>query len=281
MLPMLMDKDKLTVFAKINGVGSASGLFLNQDLLYIIGDNSAYLYQYNVKNKHLVKIKILASKAGSELIPKINKPDFEVLCNYKQVLYIMGSGSTPNRNLMIEFHLETKKIIRHDLTALYTRIKKKCLIDDDNLNIEGAIYTGDHWFLLNRGNGKLLKNGIIKISGRNLETATQITFKSLALLKANQLVASFTDAVLHAGQIYFIAAAEDTRSTYDDGEILGSYIGGIDVETLQLNFTKKIADHQKFEGITFLKEVNDKIEFLICEDKDSDILETIIYKLVI
>jgi hypothetical protein len=36
---------------------------------------------------------------------------------------------------------------------------------------------------------------------------------------------SFTDAILVDNSIYFLATAEDTESTYDDGEVLGSLIG--------------------------------------------------------
>jgi hypothetical protein len=101
------------------------------------------------------------------------------------------------------------------------------------------------------------------------------------LLLTNNEVATFTDAVLHAGQIYFVAAAEDTTSTYEDGKIEGSYIGSLHVETLNLNFTKKISAHQKFEGITFFKQDNNQIEFLLCEDADKEISETSIYKLTV
>jgi hypothetical protein len=47
----------------------------------------------------------------------------------------------------------------------------------------------------------------------------------------------FTDAVLVDEKIYFLATAENTY-TYDDGEILGSLIGRIDIETMKIDFTK-------------------------------------------
>jgi hypothetical protein len=43
----------------------------------------------------------------------------------------------------------------------------------------------------------------------------------------------FTDAVL-VEKIYFLA----TAYAYDDGEILGSLIGRIDIETMKIDFTK-------------------------------------------
>lgn len=276
-----MYKEELSIFADIKGVGAASGLFLKEDLLYVIGDNSAYLYEYNIVSKHLNKIQILNTSGNLQNIEKAKKPDFEVLCNVKNLLYIFGSGSKPNRNLLVVYNLETTAIIQHDLTDLYAEIKKQVAIDNDNFNIEGAVFTGNDWLLFNRGNGNAAKNGIIKLSGNDLKKPKQITFTPIVLQKQNHVVASFTDAALHEKEIYFIAAAEDTTSTFNDGEILGSYIGSINVDTLQLNFTKQIATNQKFEGITFSSQNGNYLEFLLCEDRDNDVLETVIYKFLI
>jgi hypothetical protein len=35
-----------------------------------------------------------------------------------------------------------------------------------------------------------------------------------------------------------LATAEDTESTYDDGEVLGSLIGRINLKTMKIDFTK-------------------------------------------
>ena len=276
-----MDKEELSIFATIKGIGSASGLFLKQNFLYVIGDNSAYLYEYDIDSKVLNKIQILKDLPVSENIPKAAKPDFEVLCNYQNTLYILGSGSTANRNLMLKFDLQTKQVSQHSLSSLYAKIKQHCKIDDENLNIEGAVFNGDNWYLFNRGNGKAQKNGIIKVGGSDLTIADDIHFVPIILLKDNKKLVSFTDALLHKNEIYFIAAAEDTKSTYEDGEILGSYIGCINAENLALKFTKKISSTHKFEGITFFKQHKNQIEFLLCEDRDTDVLETVVYRVMI
>lgn len=265
----------MEIFTTIKGISAASGLFLKDNLLYVIGDNSGYLYEYHIKERRLNKIPLIPTLA-LENIPKVDKPDFEVVCHYDNVLYILGSGSTIKRNRMIEYQLETEKLIEHDLLPLYTAMKKAHAIDDDNLNIEGAIFTGNQWFLFNRGNGNAMKNGVFIIKGSDLANAKSADFTAIALPQG-----SFTDAVLHENQIYFIAAAEDTTSTYDDGKILGSYIGSLDVTTLKLNTIKKISDHQKFEGITFYPQYDSKLEFLICEDADMESSDTIIYKVTL
>ena len=93
--------------------------------------------------------------------------------------------------------------------------------------------------------------------------------------------ATFTDAVLVDNQIYFLAAAEKSESTYLDGEVTGTIIGKLSPETLEVEYTEKISDTQKFEGITLYQKNSNSLEFLLCEDKDSEDLKSTIYKLTI
>jgi len=271
----------LDVFATIKGIHAASGLFLKGDLLYVIGDNSSLLYEYNIRDKQLNKFPLLGNFPKSENIPKTDKPDFEAVFAHENSLYVLGSGSTPQRNQMIEYRLDTRLVIAHDLSQLYTAMKSAHAIADEDLNIEGAIYTGSQWYLFNRGNGSSAKNGIFIIKGADLPTAKNADFIAISLPKENKVRASFTDAVLYQNQIYFLAAAEDTTSTYNDGKIVGSYIGGIDLATLKLKTFKKIAEDKKFEGLTFLDKKGSQLEFLICEDSDSESSSTVIYKVLV
>ncbi|MDQ0637504.1 hypothetical protein QF042_001069 [Pedobacter sp. W3I1] len=278
-----MHSTTLEVFAEIDGIGSASGLFLAGDLLYIIGDNSGYLNEYNIKTKQLQKIKILFDHTLQQLenIAKSLKPDFEILCQHNDKLYILGSGSTQKRNLMIEFDLKTQKVVQQDLTETYAKLKAIAKIDDYNFNLEGAIFRSNEWLLFNRGNGIDAKNGIFKIEGADLVKTDWIKFNSFKLPNINHVESSFTDATLVKNEIFFIATAEDTKSTYADGEILGSFVGSINLQTLKLNFSNKISDHHKFEGITLLSQSKHSTSFLLCEDRDTEELKTVIYKLVI
>uniref|UniRef100_UPI0040498D8C DUF6929 family protein n=1 Tax=Flavobacterium sp. TaxID=239 RepID=UPI0040498D8C len=42
-----------------------------------------------------------------------------------------------------------------------------------------------------------------------------------------------------------------------------------------------LSEHQKFEGITLYKESENEIEFLLCEDTDTESLEAEIYNLIL
>jgi hypothetical protein len=67
-------------------------------------------------------------------------------------------------------------------------------------------------------------------------------------------------------KIYFLATAENTTSTYDDGEILGSVIGRF--RDYENRFFTKISPTNKFEGLTLFSKTKNQIQFLLCEDKD-------------
>lgn len=272
---------QLTVFAVIIGVGAASGLYFKNDMIYLVGDNSAYLYQYRIKEQQLDKKQILFGLMEEQLanIPKANKPDFEVVSFYDHKLFVMGSGSTENRNTLIIYSLETKEIIEKDLSPVYERLREISSIDEENFNIEGAVFTGSEWMLFNRGNGPLSQNGIFKIPDLNFDLKAAMSFTPVDLPEINDVASSFTDAVLVGNEVFFLATAEETASTYEDGEVAGSLIGSLDVKTLKVNFTKNISDRHKFEGITVYKQTAAEIEFLLCEDKDNEELVSAIYKL--
>jgi hypothetical protein len=273
-----MEKLQLTLLFKIIGLGSASGLIYQNNSLLAIGDNSSFLYEYQMDTQKLNRHPLVENP--QENIIKKLKPDFEAIAQYENNVYLFGSGSTENRNTMVQVDATTKQVIATtDLSDLYLGMQSFGELLPDDFNIEGAIYNGESWFLFNRGNGKNTKNVVFTIDGANLTNEFRIVSNNYKLPKIKGVRASFTDAVLVDNKIYFLATAEDTDSTYNDGEVLGSLVGRIDVKTMKIDFTKKITDTHKFEGITLLKKSTTEIEFLLCEDNDTEVLESTIYAL--
>lgn len=273
-----MEKLQLTLLFKIIGLGSASGLIYQNNSLLAIGDNSSFLYEYQMDTQKLNRHPLVENP--QENIIKKLKPDFEAIARFENNVYLFGSGSTENRTTMIQVDATTKRVIAStDVSDLYLGMQSFGEIKSDDFNIEGAIYNGESWFLFNRGNGKNNKNVVFTIDGANLTTEFRIVSNHYKLPKIKGVRASFTDAVLVDNKIYFLATAEDTDSTYNDGEVLGSLIGRIDVKTMKIDFTKQITDTHKFEGITVYKKANSTIEFLLCEDNDTEVLESTIYAL--
>ena len=275
-----MEKFTLELLFQIIGIGSASGLIFKDNSLLIIGDNSGFLYEYQIDSKTLQPFPLLQNPV--ENTPKKDKADFEAITNFGDSLYVFGSGSTEKRNQMIHVNYTDKKIIAtNDLSDLYAVMQNFGEIKPEDFNIEGAIYTGEHWYILNRGNGSSTKNILFTIEGKNLTNDFKILSNAYKLPKIKGIRTSFTDGVLVGNSIYFLAAAEDTQSTYEDGEVLGSVLGRINLETMKIDFTQKISSTHKFEGLTLFNQSNEKIEFLLCEDKDTEVLETNIYKLTL
>ncbi|RVT77609.1 hypothetical protein EOD40_07350 [Flavobacterium sufflavum] len=273
-----MEKFTLELLFHIIGIGSASGLLYKDNSLFIVGDNSGFLYEYHLDSKDLKRHPLIENP--TENIIKKDKPDFEALSYFQDTIYAFGSGSTAKRNSMVEFDLaQKKKIATNNLTELYAMMQNFASIKAEDFNIEGAIHDGENWYFLNRGNGISNKNTLFSLRTKKLNQEFTMLSNDYKLPKIKGVRSSFTDAVKVDNSIYFLATAEDTQSTYDDGEVLGSLIGRIDLETMKINFTQKISDSHKFEGLTLFKKDNNKIEFLLCEDKDTEILETAIYKL--
>ncbi|SHG34896.1 hypothetical protein SAMN05443549_103349 [Flavobacterium fluvii] len=273
-----MEQFTIEFLYKIIGIGSASGLVYKDDSLFIISDNSSFLYEYQVQEKQLSKIKLF--KNNQENISKKDKFDFEAIALKGKKLHLLGSGSTPKREKRITYNLDTNEVAEKNLSKLYQNLKQTTSISDEELNIEGALFCNEKWLLFQRGNGANSKNGIAILNNKLNKNST-IEFVPIQLPKIKQIETSFTDAILVDDKIYFLATAENTTSTYDDGEIFGSSIGRMNNTTFEIEFTQKISDNQKFEGLTLYNKTETKIQFLICEDNDSDVLETNIYKLTI
>jgi hypothetical protein len=162
-----MENLQLTLLFKIIGIGSASGLLYQNNSLTVIGDNSTFLYEYQMNTKTVTKYP-LTENPQDNILKKL-KPDFEAIAHFENSMYIFGSGSTQNRNKMIQVDATTKQIIATTaLSDLYLGMQSFGEIKPEDFNIEGAIFNGTTWFLFNRGNGISNKNTIFTIEGKKL-----------------------------------------------------------------------------------------------------------------
>lgn len=270
-----MEKFQLTLLFKIIGLGSASGLVYTDDRLFIISDNSTFLYEFHIPTEKLNKIPLLENPR--ENIAKKEKPDFESISFKGDDLYILGSGSTEKRNLKLKYNTKSGVVSQKDFGPGYEKMKSQLRLTDDQLNIEGMAFGEDRVYFFQRGNGADSKNGIIH--SKTTAQLPDFEFTPFALPKFRNVESSFTDGILVGDKIYFLATAEDTQSTYLDGEVLGSLIGRIDLATMKVEFTKQISGKHKFEGLTLYRKTEAEIEFLLCEDNDTDALESVIYSL--
>ena len=269
-----MENFKLTNLFTIKGITAPSGLLFTQNVLFLISDSSNFLYQYDIDKKLLLKFPLV--KDAKENIEKENKPDLESITQYGNQLIMLGSGSTQKRNSMFTLDLGTDALQTQDLSALYQNLKTAGSFTDDQLNIEGAIYAHQTMLLFQRGNSKNSRNGIFIIPN-NQEDG--IRFVPISLPTLDDIETTFTDAILVGDKIYFLACAENTESTYEDGEVLGTILGIMHAPTFEIIDVHLLSEHKKFEGITLYNQSETELEFLLCEDNDTETLEATIYKL--
>lgn len=271
-----MENFKLTNHFTIKGISAASGLVYSQNVLFVISDSSSFLYQFDIDRKLLLKFPLV--KNAKENIEKENKPDLESITQHGNQLIMLGSGSTQKRNSMFTLDLGTDTLQTQNLTALYQKLKTISSFTDEQLNIEGAIYAHQTMLLFQRGNSKNSRNGIFIIPNNQEEG---IRFIPISLPTLDDIETTFTDAILIGDKIYFLACAENTESTYEDGEVLGTVLGIMHAPTFEIINVQLLSKHQKFEGITLYKESETEIKFLLCEDNDTETLETTIYQLTL
>ncbi|UIR55709.1 hypothetical protein LZQ00_15740 [Sphingobacterium sp. SRCM116780] len=264
----------LDLVLTITGIGAASGLVYKDEHLYLISDNSRYLYDFSISEHLLSKIQLDQNTDQLENIIKAKKPDFEAITFDRDQFYIYGSGSTSNRNLRLSYQ---KYVQQEDFTPIYQRLQQRFAVDQDNFNIEGVIHTDDEIWLFNRGNAEKAQNGIFKIDKLDPE---QSSFHPISLPHLDHVQTAFTDAILVDDTVYFIAAAEDSKSNYLDGEVAGTILGKFKRNDFSSLETITLPGKHKFEGITLKEKTEKTISFFLCEDRDDDKTETNIYSLI-
>ncbi len=214
---------------------SASGIVKFKENFYAIGDDSPYLFQMDHNFEPLSKSQIYTSeKLKGDTIPKINKPDFEAMemISEKEIL-IFGSGSkSPERDVCVLVEINNKINHReYDISLFYEHIRNLKMMQGYELDIEGLAFDGVLLYLFNRGRNIIFSFSYQEFiaycrTGNNFPIPKTNLY---ALPKIKDLEAGFSGATILANQPYliFTAAVEDTPNAYEDGDILGSFIGVI------------------------------------------------------
>lgn len=280
-----MRKIVVDIFLKIMGISAVSGITFSDSAIHLISDLDSALYTYEQTNSKLEQTDLIPEtdsvyyKNGVVNLPKKIKPDFEALYENDSLVYVFGSGSKPNRNFGYKINKSTMEYEFLDLSWLYDSMRDFAGMDEKDFNIEGVTFARGEWYFFNRGNGPESKNMIFTVQGENLVDDFNVFHQEYELPEINGHISGFSDATAVNGVLYFIATAEGTKSTYNDGEILGTMLGAIPLKDMEITFTQKISDTHKFEGITVYQKSPRKIEFLLSEDNDTDNQEATIYKM--
>lgn len=222
----------------LDSVPSASGIVKLKENFYVIGDDSPYLFHINKNFDLLSKSLIYSSeKLKGVIIPKIDKPDFEAMEMVSETkALIFGSGSkSPERDVCVLLEIGKKIIYKqYDISLFYDYLRNMELMKDYELNIEGLAFKGGLLYLFNRGRNIIFSFSYTEfIAYCKTGVSFPIPKTSLfSLPEINGLQAGFSGATACKEKPYliFTAAVEDTPNAYDDGDILGSFIGVLEIK---------------------------------------------------
>lgn len=252
-------------------ITAASGLVHSNNTLYVVSDDERGIISLKLD---LTEKAVLHSFGGKRLSEdpakrKKEKPDYECIALFSNSLLLIPSGSTPTRDQAALVNLDDFKIESLSFKNSYQYLSKHI----PELNIEGAVISGDHIILLQRGNGAKKFNAIIELKLEDLlnDHLNQIKITPVDLGSHNNINLGFTDATIHNGHIYFLSVGEASGSTYHDGQFEGAFLGimGFDgmiqkLDPLQIYF--------KPEGLTIID------DFLyIVTDSDNRTIESKLY----
>lgn len=288
---------KITVLNTIElmNVPSGSGIVKSGDIYYVIGDDSPFLFSLDKTFNVISKIPLLDAVTNSdERIIKSKKPDFEAMEMIEEnELIVFGSGSkSPHRDIFMRILLNPPLIIeRYVITDLYDKLRKLPLLKDSELNIEATAYYNNRIYLFNRTKNIIIcfdyKELLNYIKGDCPYPNPEVT--EFHLPKINGIGAGFSGATTlkNEAKIIFTASVENTDNAYDDGEILGSFIGMIDISTNNISNSFNYCHipcstvNLKVESVTVEEENSvgeTKIILITDDDKgNSVILKCILY----
>jgi len=292
-------------------IPSASAVEVINGNIYIVGDDSSFLYAlkydltvlaevplYNAKSKDIFENRILKKKkADLECITKLS------INGYPHLL-ILGSGSkSPRRDVAFLVKLPTSYNRKHlvwevSLVKWYSflRMNEDIAGSEGVLNFEAAASTSEFLYIFNRENNAILRFDMpefIEFIQGHTEGLPFPTIIKADLPEIDSIQAEFSGADYFDEKLFFTAAAENTSNAIDDGEIKGSAVGIVSFDgeektrgKITSGFTAKISNFTvlpkieslpvKVESISIYEKENDStyIAIAVCDDDlgGSDIL---------
>ncbi|WP_434341140.1 DUF6929 family protein [Motilimonas cestriensis] len=289
-------------------LSSASGLVSHGKALYAVGDDSPWLFKlnqrFNIKDKHLIKDYPMTEDGR---IVKAVKPDYEAMAmvehELKDWFLVLGSGSKAEvREWGYMIAKNTKQQIETSLAPLYAQLYQAGgFSGDQELNIEGLAIAKDKAFIFNRGNsgGNLIfmldKAELVDYMVGKTTQVTELKTFNVTL----PTVAGF-EAGLSGGEFWvegkslvYTASVEATGDAYNDGEILGSFIGliplkafkkeqqNIDLTATSVPLLNEIGEPiiTKVESIAIVESDKEEISGALVSDNDDGTSEFFSFEL--
>ena len=204
------------------GVRAGSALLRIGDRLLAVQDDAFAAVWIDPDTRHTQPF-VLRGAGGA--LDKRDKPDFEAAFAHAGRLWVLGSGSRPNRCAIARIDPATGDVVLLNALPLYGAIARELGV---TANVEGAVPLADRLRLFQRGPGRSAKaNFTIDLPLDVLAGAPprilDVANYDLGVLQGTFL--AFTDAVALGKHCVYLAVAEDTPDGIADGAIHGAGVG--------------------------------------------------------
>lgn len=204
----------------------------------------------------------------------------------KNELIIFGSGGkTPQRDVFVRVFLKEMKVEKYGLSKFYNHLRDLPILKNSELNIEATAFYDGQIYLFNRCENIIFKfNYASFLSFIKEETALlAIEIQEYILPKIKEVEAGFSGATIlkNPPKIIFTASVENTDNPYEDGEILGSFVGMIDISnhTVSAYFESwelvSSEVHYKVESVTIEEEISfgkTKVSLITDDDQGNSMI---------
>ena len=272
-------------------LSAASGLVSTGRRLYVVADDELHLGVFHESDAgpgRLVRL-FPGTLPHRKKARKARKPDAEALTRLPPfagcphgALLALGSGSKRRRRRGALLALDANGAARGkarvlDLSGLYRTLGDHFA----ELNIEGAVVSGNELTLLQRGNKRRNENAVVRLnlsavldalgSGPSIGPITPWEIQRFDLGDIDGVPFCFTDgAALPNGDLVFTAIAEDSDSSYDDGPCAGAAIGIASAHG-RLRCLRRLARPHKVEGVVATLEGGVVRLLLVTDADDADV----------
>jgi hypothetical protein len=233
----------------LKALPSGSGMTWHAGKYFVVGDDSPYLFTLNRKfaivDKTLLQDHPL--KKNGRIAKKI-KPDHEAMAtvawNGAVWNLILGSGSkkgTRESGLLVAVNDKSVSHVR-DMAGLYREFAALAGFEaGQTVNIEGVAVARDAVYFFNRGNAGqnlLFKVALADLMAYMTGQANRIAdirryVVKLPRLEGREAGLSGADHWPEIDSLVYSASVEGTDNAYDDGAVLGSFLGLIPLSELE------------------------------------------------
>lgn len=270
-------------FKKLTEIPSASGIEVVNNEIWMVGDDSPFLFRLdmdlNLINKYSISSvdQIIANR-----IIKSEKADFESIVYNGEVLLIAGSGSRQiSRDTLVKFDLVRQEVSKVNTRLLFEQFKMLAGFDKDmQINIEGIAGSKGYFYFLNRGNVNA-NNDVFRLPQEEFDqyllfgdSVKGIEHFRFDLPSIKNYLSGFSGACISEDEefLYFTSSVEATTDVYNDGEVLGSFIGEINLITNELRIwplkEKGRFVKTKLESVSITEHKPEFIRFVCTSDND-------------